>query len=174
MDWLIFFQPKLKLKKKNISLVYYSLSLPCSGTRLERNFAIASNSPEVHLHNWSFDIKSQYFFCPPCSWWSRFSLVHSFHCHPFLPHKSSAKIVCCRQLCHTQGRQPGLNPGARRARSCFVFHVKYCWRMTLKEWLKKPYAASSEDWTLLSCQRISIWHRAGCHVGFSQACFIKH
>ena len=88
---------------------------------------------------------------PVSAWSTAFIAIHS-------PHTPSSKIVCSPRLCHTQGRQPGRNPGAYCARSCFVFHVKYGWRMMLKEWLKKPYVASSEGWTLLSCQRISIWH----------------
>lgn len=119
--WLIYLQSKLKLQKQ-LSFIHYSLPLPHSRTWPEKNFSIESDFPEVHLHSLSFDIKSQCFFCPPCLWWSHFSLVHSLHCYPFSTHVLPKDLVL--QTALPQGRQPGWDPGARCGRSCFTFRVK--------------------------------------------------
>lgn len=112
-----------KLKLQNIfSFVLYSLPLPQWDSRPERNFSIVSDFPEVHLCSLSFDIKSQCFFCPPCSWRSHFSSVQSLHCHPFSTHVLPKDLVL--QTVLPQGRQPGWDPGARCGWSCFAFHVK--------------------------------------------------
>lgn len=141
IHWLIFLLWKLKLKKKSFYLLFSSPSQK-QGSGPERSFAIASDFPEVHLHSLSLDIKLQRFFCPPCSWWS-FS-ARCTTCMAILsPHRSSPKILCCRQPDFTQGRQPGRGPGARGGRS-FAFHVEYSWWMMLREGLRKPNMASSE------------------------------
>lgn len=163
---LISLQSKLKLPSKIFFRSFLSSPSP-QDSWPERNFFIASDFPEVHLHRLSFDIKSQCYFCPPCLWWSRFSSVHGLHCHPFSTHVLPKYLVL--QTALPQGRQPGWVPGARCGWSCFVFHVKYGWWMMLKEWLKKPDVTSNEGWTLPSYQRISIWYGAGYHVGFWQS-----